>query len=73
MGQQGFPDFIKDMKGGRRTFSDQEFPGEKSALERMGVKSITVNYQFIGSGAILQQTATLSGQAPRSITQCWRQ
>lgn len=73
MGQQGFPDFIKDMRGGRRTFSDQEFPGEKSALERMGVKSITVNYQFIGSGAILQQTATLSGQAPRSIAQCWRQ
>lgn len=71
MGQQGFPDFLKDMRGGRRTFSTNEFPGEKVALERMGVKSITVNYQFIGSGAILQQTATLSGQAPRSIARCW--
>ncbi len=71
MGQQGFPDFLKDMRGGRRTFSTQEFPGEKASLERMGVKSITVNYQFIGSGAILQQTATLSGQAPRSIARCW--
>jgi type VI secretion system protein ImpL len=71
MGQQGFPDFLKDLHGGRRTFAAKEFPGEKNALERMGVKSITVNYQFIGSGAILQQTATLSGQAPRSIARCW--
>lgn len=71
MGQQGFPDFLKDLHGGKRTFAAKEFPGEKNALERMGVKSITVNYQFIGSGAILQQTATLSGQAPRSIARCW--
>lgn len=71
MGQQGFPDFLKDLRGGRRTFTAREFPGEKNALERMGVKSITVNYQFVGSGAILQQTATLSGQAPRSIARCW--
>lgn len=71
MGQQGFPDFLKDMHGGRRTFTAREFPGEKNVLERMGVKSITVNYQFIGSGAILQQNATLSGQAPRSIARCW--
>ena len=71
MGQQGFPDFLKDLHGGRRTFAAGEFPGEKTALERMGVKSITVNYQFIGSGAILKQTATLSGQAPRSIARCW--
>lgn len=73
MGQQGFPDFLKDLKGGKRTFAAREFPGKKNALERMGVKSITVNYQFIGSGAILQQTATLSGQAPRSIARCWIQ
>lgn len=71
MGPEGFPSFLKDMHGGRRTFSAREFPGEKSALERIGVKFITVNYRFIGSGAILQQTATLSGQAPRSIAQCW--
>jgi len=67
MGQQGFPDFLKDMRGGRRTFSTQEFPGEKAALEQMGVKTITVNYQFTGNGAVLQHTAILSGHAPRSI------
>jgi type VI secretion system protein ImpL len=72
-GQQGFPDFLRDLRGGRRTFASREFPGERSALDRMGVKSITVNYQFIGSGAILQQAATLSGQAPRSIARGWSQ
>ena len=67
MGQRGFPDFLKDMRGGRRTFSTREFPGEKAALEQMGVKSITVNYQFSGSGAVLQHTAILSGHAPTRI------
>jgi type VI secretion system protein ImpL len=73
MGQEGFPSFIKDMRGGHRTFSAGEFPGEMRALQRMGVKYITVNYRFIGSGPVLKQTATLSGQAPRSIAQCWSQ
>lgn len=73
MGQEGFPGFLKDMRGGRRTFSAREFPGEKKALERIGVKSITVNYRFMGSGPVLKQTATLSGQAPRSIAECWAQ
>ena len=72
MGQQGFPDFLKDLHGGRRIFSAGEFPGEKNALERMGVKTITVNYQFIGSKEILQQAAALSGQAPRTIARCWK-
>lgn len=73
MGQDGFPNFLKDMRGGRRIFSVNEFPGERQALKRMGIKQITVNYRFIGSGPVLKQTATISGQAPRSIAQCWAQ
>jgi type VI secretion system protein ImpL len=71
MGPEGFPNFLKDMRGGQRTFLAREFPGEKGALAKMGVKYITVNYRLSGSGAVLRQTATLSGQAPRSIAQCW--
>ena len=70
-GRQGFPDFLKDLRGGRRTFKAKEFPGEMGALRKIGVSTITVNYEFIGSGPILQQTAALSGQAPRSIARCW--
>jgi len=71
MGPEGFPDFLKDFNGGRRTFSVHDFPGERTSLERMGIRHITVNYQFIGSVAIRKQTATLSGHAPRSIARCW--
>jgi len=71
LGPQGFPDFLKDLHGGRRSFGVREFPGERSALERMGVKTITVHYQLIGSAAVLQQSAALSGQAPRSIARSW--
>ena len=71
LGPQGFPEFLKDMRGGRRMFSAREFPGERDALERIGVKNITVNYQFVGGGAILQQSAALSGQAPRAIARGW--
>lgn len=73
MGPDGFPDFLRDFRGGRRTFSTRDFPGEKAALERMGIKYITVNYQFMGGGAIKKQAATMSGQAPRSIARCWAQ
>lgn len=73
MGPDGFPNFLKDMRGGHRTFQAREFPGEKDALQKMGVKHITVNYRFVGSGQVLRQTATLSGSAPRSIAQCWAQ
>lgn len=69
MGQQGFPTFLKAMRGGRRTFSASEFPGERAALGRMGVKTITVNYQFSGSDAVIKNATMLSSvQAPRSIT-----
>jgi type VI secretion system protein ImpL len=71
LGRQGFPDFLKELRGGRRTFAAGEFPGERSALGRMGVKTVTVNYQIIGSAPILRQNATLSVQVPRSVTHAW--
>jgi type VI secretion system protein ImpL len=70
-GADAFSDFLKDMRGGRRTFSVREFPGERAALERMGITSMTVNYRFIGSGSVLRRTAAVTGQAPRSIAKCW--
>jgi type VI secretion system protein ImpL len=70
-GTDAFPDFLRDMHGGSRTFSVREFPGERTALERMGINSITVNYRFIGSGAVLRQNAAVTGQAPRNIAKCW--
>jgi type VI secretion system protein ImpL len=71
-GQDGFPDFLKDMGNGRKTFSAGEFPGEKRGLDNLGVRSIMVNYQITGGNAVIEHTSTLAGEAPRMITKCWR-
>jgi type VI secretion system protein ImpL len=71
LGVQAFPDFLQDFRGGRRTFSTEEFPGEKTALGRLGIRNIRVNYQFSGADQILTQTRTVPGQAPRIIVKCW--
>jgi type VI secretion system protein ImpL len=70
-GIQAFSDFLKDFRGGRRTFSTDEFPGEKTALVKLGIRNIRVNYQFSGADQILSQTKTIPGQAPRMMVKCW--
>lgn len=70
-GPQGFADFLQDFKGGKRTFVPGDFPAERAALERMGIKFIRINYSFSGDGQILGQAAALPGQVPRSIARCW--
>ncbi len=73
IGPRAFPEFLQDFKGGRRTFSATEFPAEKAALERLGIKYIRVNYQFSGEGAIIGTVANIPGQAPRNVAQCWKE
>lgn len=67
MGPQAFPEFLKSFAGGQRTLSPGEFPGEKAALARLGIKWIKVHYQFFGSGPVIQTITTPAGQAPGSI------
>ena len=71
IGDQAFPEFLQDFKGGQRTFYPNEFPGEKVFLERLGIKYIRASYQFSGDQSILGQVRALPGQAPRSIVKCW--
>ena len=70
-GYQAFPKFIKDFERGQRTFYVREFPDEKSALKRMGIKYITVKYQFTGHRPVLKLLGSASGRIPRSIAKCW--
>ncbi len=72
-GNQAFPEFLQDFRGGHRTFLPNEFPGEKAALERLGIKYIKVNYLFTGDQQVLGQIRSLPGQAPRNIVKCWAQ
>ena len=70
-GPQGFPEFLQDFPGGRRVLHPQDFPRERQALERMGIKFIRVNYQISGGHEIAGRGKDLPGQLPRTITQCW--
>ena len=71
-GPQGFPDFLKDFPGGRRTFLPQQFPMEKQALERMGIGYIRANYQLSGGRDIPSgRSKSLPGQIPLKIAECW--
>jgi len=72
-GPGGFPEFLHDFPGGRHTFHPKEFPRERQALERMGLRFIRVNYQLSGGHDIpaAGQASSRPGQVPARITQCW--
>jgi type VI secretion system protein ImpL len=76
-GPQAFSAFIQEFRGGRRTLYPSQFPSEKRALERLGIRYIRVNYLFSGDlsmgggGGGGGARSTLPGQAPRRIARCW--
>jgi type VI secretion system protein ImpL len=70
-GYQAFPKFIKNFEKGRHRFYSWEFPDEKAALKRMGIKYITVKYQFRGHRPVLKLLQSAPGRIPRSIATCW--
>ena len=83
-GPMGFPQFLKDFRGGRHTFTPKDFPGEAAALNRMGIKFIKVSYQFSGEGPVIAQGGGGGGgkgakagkseapaQTARTIARCW--
>ncbi len=69
-GDQAFIEFLRDFRGGQRTFYPQDFPRERAALERLGIRYIRVRYQFSGHQPVLG-LGDLPSQVPRSIARCW--
>lgn len=74
-GPQGFIEFLRDFSGGHHTFNANEFPEERNAIKKAGIKFIRVNYQFSGEQAVLRSAGALVGQAksgaPKDIVRCW--
>jgi type VI secretion system protein ImpL len=70
-GNQAFRNFLQDFPGGHRSFTPSDFPGEKAALEGLGIKFINVNYQFGGEYQGLIGQGPLPGQAPVNIVKTW--
>jgi type VI secretion system protein ImpL len=72
-GPQAFAIFIQDFGSGTRTFFPREFPEERNALEKLGIRYIKVNYQFSGDHDEVKQFVSMSGQIPKRIAPCWEQ
>jgi type VI secretion system protein ImpL len=72
-GDFAFPNFIKDFEKGQRIFYRSEFPNENVALKRMGIKYITVKYQFEGHFPVLKLLRPVPGpgRIPQDIAKCW--
>jgi type VI secretion system protein ImpL len=70
-GYLAFPKFIKDFESGQRIFYRSEFPNENAALKRMGIKYITVKYQFKGHRPVLKLLRSVPGRIPQDIAKCW--
>ncbi|MBJ6799964.1 type VI secretion protein IcmF/TssM N-terminal domain-containing protein [Geomonas propionica] len=71
-GSRGFTEFLREFPAGRHTFYPSNFPHEKEALQRLGVRFIKVNYQLFGAGDLAAQPAEpLPARVPVKIAECW--
>ncbi|WP_136526129.1 type VI secretion protein IcmF/TssM N-terminal domain-containing protein [Geomonas ferrireducens] len=71
-GSDGFAAFLRDFPGGRHTFRPRDFPHDKAALERMGIRFIRVNYRLFGADGIASpKEDSLPARVPARIAECW--
>ncbi len=67
-GSQGFRDFIKEFKGGEKTFVAQDF---NAPLTKLGIKDITIRFEFTGADQIMQLIDFRPIKIPEIIANCW--
>jgi type VI secretion system protein ImpL len=70
-GNQAFPSFLSDFRTGKKTFYPKDFPDQKNSLRSLGIKYITVNYQFTGNQPVLELIRATPGAVPTRIVKCW--
>jgi len=70
-GRMGFPQFLKDFRDGRRTFSADDFPENKGDLKSMGVTAIEVAYRIKGAEPVSRLLSRVPTQVPATIVTCW--
>jgi len=70
-GNQAFPRFLQDFRTGKKNFYPRDFPGQREALKRLGIRYITVNYQFTGHHPVLELLGATPGEVPSRIVKCW--
>jgi type VI secretion system protein ImpL len=58
-GPNALPQLLLDFYDGQKTLTPDDFPGQKSALDALGIKAINVRYQFSGHLQVLRQADEL--------------
>ena len=58
-GSTGVVKFLQDFRDGARQFNADEFPSAKTRLEALGVRQISLRYNFEGQDAILKSAQQL--------------
>jgi type VI secretion system protein ImpL len=59
-GPLGFADFLREFRDGLVSFRPADFPGQRQAIEQLGITKIDVRYEFVGQEAILRKQAELA-------------
>jgi type VI secretion system protein ImpL len=72
-GYLAFGRFLQEFARGVRIFSSRDFPDQQAALERLGIRTIRVEYEISGLGPIIQSLREAPGRVPRTIASCWEQ
>ena len=72
-GYQAFARFLQDFSRGSKIFSPSDFPDQQAALQRLDIRTIRVEYEIQGLGAVIQSLRQTPGRVPRSIVSCWTQ
>jgi type VI secretion system protein ImpL len=76
VGSDSFPRFLQDFSTGTRTFYPRDFPQHQSALERLGITHIRVNYRFRNHEPVLALLKKVEKRPrlpslPKNIAPCW--
>jgi type VI secretion system protein ImpL len=78
-GNLAFPEFLQDFARGERTFYPRDFSKEEANLRPLGIKSITVHYEFSGHQQLLKYYRSVialrkkMARVPERIAKCWDQ
>ena len=70
-GPQGFPTFLQDFHDGVKTFTPDDFPQQKKALEAIKVDSIRVSYVIQGGNPVRKLLQSKQFMVPGSAVDCW--
>ncbi|HAA04927.1 MAG TPA: type VI secretion system protein ImpL [Syntrophobacteraceae bacterium] len=69
-GSQGFARFLQEFYSGDRTFIAEDFPGERAALQSLGIRFIQVKYMITGHEPVVQLLSVTPTRVPTLIVQC---